>query len=29
MFQNEPKKQKGGSLSMLLGTLGSGLLGYL
>ena len=29
MFQNEPKKQKGGFLSMLLGTLGSGLLGNL
>ena len=27
--QNEVKKQKGGFLSMLLGTLGAGLLGNL
>ena len=29
MVQNEVKEQKGGFLSMLLGTLGASLLGYL
>ena len=28
-FKNEPKEQKGGFLSMLLGTLGASLLGNL
>ena len=28
-FENKTKKQKGGFLSMLLGTLGASLLGYI